>query len=464
MAGEHDASLLSPLVVQLPNLTVGGSVYVSCCSSFTPGGGCAGATDGIGEVYASCSSDQEYTASGMCEAPDDIGMSLSALPAAAEVDNSTGNVSAAGLDVAYQGLLTAVGQHVVEATEESFALPRAGLLGLLHMRRGTKWRPVVTATASWKHHEGTINTHMHEAAAGSRAVALGNVACRQMGFGGAAFVSNCRGLRLLRKHTTRGGSVALNQVYRLLGCASDGSEGGDSESKKSKPAWKPWIAVQSSTDVSALATKHGSWLAGRNHTFHGPPPWAVHHGWTESFCVGNEAPVAPVGVASGPCEISIDTTTGVMTPQLGICARSAGAVAHCYRDQLTRYRNGLSSTLADREQQLVVACTGTGNEIGKKLDQSGAKGGGTWLVGDGLPGTSYEHNDLAAPKIFANTMPHLISQWPIDSKWFDPNHNVTSWGELDAAAVRSAGYYEGAFANSIDLGKGAFSWSDEDMY
>jgi hypothetical protein len=74
------------------------------------------------------------------------------------------------------------------------------------------------------------------------------------------------------------------------------------------------------------------------------------------------------------------------------------------------------------------------------------------------------HNDLAAPKIFADTMPHIISQWPVDSKWFDVNHNVTSWGQLSAAAVQSGGFYDGAFPGSLELGRGQYSWSDDGMY
>eukprot|EP01043_Picozoa_sp_COSAG02_P038478 COSAG02_NODE_2969_length_7640_cov_2.657870_2_plen_1434_part_00 len=474
--GAHEAvasSQLPQFVMQLPNLTVGESLHISCCSSFTPGGGCAEPTDGIGEVLASCSFDREYTVSGRCEKPDDIGVSLSAMPTGAGMTNHTENISAERLSETYQTLLTAVGKEVSINTAGAFALPPTGVLGALNMRRGSEWRPVVTASASWNH-KGTIDTEAHNAAAGSRAVALGNVACRQMGFGGAVLVTNCRGLRLLRDHTSTSAGKALDQAYHSIGCSDNeksedgnGWDGGSKASETSKsPTWKAWIAYQSSTDNPTSATLHGQWLPGTNHSFHGPPPWLAHTGWTESFCVGNEAPVAPVGVASDPCEITLEPATAISaaTLRLGICAKSAGAVAHCYREQLTRHSGGVVSDLSDLGHQLVVACSGTGTGAGKQLDQSGA-GSGTWLVGDGEPGTSMAHNDLAAPKIFANTMPHIISQSPVDSKWFDVNRNVTSWGELSAAAVWHAGYFDGAWGDgSLELGKGQYSWSDDGMY
>jgi hypothetical protein len=474
-----------PLFVSLPNLSVGHALMISCCSSFTPGGGCAGSNDGIGEVQASCSLDKQYTVIGHCEAPDEIGIGLSTTASSAveAADNTgtapheaaTNGTGVRGLSKAYSTLLAGVGQQVSESTGGVFTLPSAGVFGALSMRRGTEWRPVVTVAASWVK-TGTLATGAHETDQGGRAVALGNVACRQMGFAGASFVTNCRGLHLLSKGA--GASAGLDQLYHSLGCSSSDHPGAFRAGSSSTPTWKAWITVDRSLESSANANWYdkGQWLpaAAANRSFHGPPPWAVHDSWAESFCVGNEPPVAPVGTS--PCDIDIDTASGgggggslSSPPQRGICAES-GAVAHCYRDQLTRHLLGASTELHSLDTQLLLACTGSGSTepdgttaLGKAdLDSCGDVGGGTpqtWLAGDGR--ASPVHDDLAKPKIFANTLPQLTSFYRTDTKAYEesPHRNSTTWSMLDAAAVAAAGYYDGAWAGDAFLGEGLV-WSD----
>ena len=91
-------------MVRLPNMTVGDSVDVSCCTSFTPGGGCAGASDGIGQVKAVCGADRKYTVMGHCDSVDDIGISLSG-------DVGQMNSSEAGLSALYGSLVALLGDR-----------------------------------------------------------------------------------------------------------------------------------------------------------------------------------------------------------------------------------------------------------------------------------------------------------------------------------------------------------------
>ena len=287
--------------------------------------------------------------SGHCEAVDDIGLSLSlsATPLATKLGGSTRNGSAATLSDVYQMLVKGVGPQVSKATANAFALPPRGALGALHLRRGTTsipWYPIVTTGPYSKSNHGvTINTHkQHPFFKGSQAVSVGNVACRQMGFGGAVLVTNCRGLQILHERiATSARKAAVDQVNDLLGCSTNNTGGDDNTDALKSQSSKSWIAVESDAPLSIEASLlHGHWLPGSNHSFHGPPPWAVHSGWPESWCVGNEVPVAPTGVAPDPCEITPDT--GMTSPaikRVGICARTAGAVAHCYRDQLERALN-----------------------------------------------------------------------------------------------------------------------------
>ena len=148
--------------------------------------------DGIGEVFASCSFDREYTVSGRCETLNDIGISLSAMPTAAGMTNHTVNTPAEWLSLTYQAFFAAVGKAVSINTAGAFALPPNGVLGALNMRRGSEWRPVVTASASWNH-KGTIDRGSSRGVAGCCSRQRG---MPPDGFGGAVLVTNCRDFNL----------------------------------------------------------------------------------------------------------------------------------------------------------------------------------------------------------------------------------------------------------------------------
>ena len=57
--------------------------------------------------------------------------------------------------------------------------------------------------------------------------------------------------------------------------------------------------------------------------------------------------------------------------------------------------------------------------------RSGGHGGGTWIVGDGIG--KYGHDDVATPKIFSDTQPHLYSS--------HTNGNASDFARMEPAST-----------------------------
>ena len=254
-------------------------------------------------------------------------------------------------------------------------------------------------------------------------------------------MTNCKGLKQLLQPL-----ADPHNLYDRLGCAQTQGIGSDGSGH-----WRSWVSVERVADNSAFAAQHGDWVPGPGHSFTGPPPW-VSSKWPESFCVGDEQPIAPVGtgLSGGGCDVG--------DPELkGLCAQSAGSVAHCFRHQLAAHPDGAAKTLVNHDTNLLVGCTGTTpGHSASELGLSGALGErGTWLAGDGHG--KYLTDSLAHPKVFKNTLLRYRITTPGDALH---SNNYTDFCELDGSAVAPAGYYLGPDGGDIDVTK-SFTWSDE---
>ena len=450
------------MMIKLPDLTLGESIDVSCCSKIAVGGGCAGRDDGIGVVTVSCvdlyarrsitnddpppkwqDSDSysfNHTA-GQCLPTESFGLSLSAVTPDGNVSNS-----AALLSELWSRFSTGMSSHVSASTGGAWLQPLRsdGMLGVLNLQRDGEWRPVATRPSS-RLHNSSIDTRTDDEAKGSRVVAAGNVACRELGFAGASFVTNCQGLGLL----IRAHKGAIDGDTELLASLCSRSAG---EQQGSRSA-KLWLELNSEWDRAMQPG--GEWLpvvdAGGDGTttavsvspvFRGQPPWIYDSARPSSWCVGDE--LASDNASAMPCDLG----SGSMG---GVCATGgAGAVARCFQHELTSEPQGpdLDSPPGVRKSRdktlmnnynLVVGCTGyhkpapdadmpAGNDRGSGC--SGGSSGGTWLVGDGIGDSSTD--DVASPKIFADTMPHQTS---------GQGGKLNSWGRLQPGTTEHAGRF-----------------------
>lgn len=407
--------------VQLPALTEGDSISVSCCSRFSPSGGCSDPSDNIGSISATCSG-ARFVVTGQCAPPQDFGLGLRTFTVAGADSGSAGkNILAAQ----YEILLRAVGVRVSAATGNAWRMPKAGMLGNLALRRANEWRSI-SARNNYARAHYSFETHSTSSSQGRSAAAVANVACRQLGSAGAAVVTTCAGLKLLLRTAYRATSADAAGLLEAV-CPSKGSG-------------KYWAEISTTTDEptpeSDVPTeiKHRGWEWRQGGFFYGQPPWIPVH---KSSCLGEEAAIDPIGI-----ENSNSTCGWSAANAHGVCG-NAGAVALCLQHALSQPVNENARSSSTNSANLVVACGDT--------DASG-----TWVVGDDA-GT-YQHDDAGAPKVFSATAPRFCRD-EITEFW--SMNATTCWGQLiDVEDAHR--YYK--FYTEKDVIDPAFQLSDSALW
>ena len=468
---EHNAGTAEhPVPMTLPDLSVGESVVMSCCSEFTVGGGCAHYYDGIGVITAQCvraedtagtadnggddgddtNAEYVFQTSGQCVPSDSFSLSLTASsnPGGSKTRSTTDSKN--GTDLLRQlwtQFSSGLAGRISESTGGAWTLPEDGMLGMLNLRRDDEWVAVATSPRFTTGHEGSLGTRSANPRDGSRAVATANVACRELGFAGASVVGNCQGISALVK-ANEGRIDGSDELLAAL-C----SESAGPVKVEIRADWDNYL------DPRAPRVE---WLPKESvdvfSEFVGPPPWLRPH---VSWCVGDE--IDGINHLSTPgrrCDLP-GGSGGIS----GVCSsvssgenvqhnsnsrhNTAGALARCLQYELDKFRDGPDPATVHRRAgrdkntprnnyNFVLGCTGFGEkpplyprvQIGpdEKMRQpgrSGGHGGGTWIVGDGIG--KYGHDDVATPKIFSDTQPHLYSS--------HTNGNASDFARMEPAST-----------------------------
>ena len=434
-----------PVPMTLPSLSAGDTVTMSCCSRFTLGGGCAGPADGIGVVTAKCVEDGKggyaFDTSGQCTPSANFRLGLTASTAS----DKNGTELMRQL---WSKFSSEMSTRLLKSTGGAWTLPSDGMLGVLNLQRGNEWGTVATSPAFTSAREGSLNTRSLGVQSSSRAVAAGNVACRELGFAGASVVTNCQAITNLVK-ANKGIISESDELLSALCSASFESV---------------WLEINSGWD-QAFRQQNGEWLSPVYRSdnislYRGPPPWLPSVS-QPSWCVGDEMDSQSLSRAT-----DCDLESGDMS-RSGVCtsasATAAGALARCMQFDLFKHPNGPDPNLVQKRAgrdksiprnnyHLVLGCTGWGEAppaypivhgaLRRQAGRSGGRGGGTWVVGDGL-GT-FGHDDLSSPKIFADTMPHLRERrFPVA----DAPARFTAMARLEAA---SAPFYDSDVEVDLD--------------
>lgn len=423
-----------PVPMTLPSLSVGDTVTVSCCSRFTLGDGCADPADGIGVVTATCNHDGNggyaFNISGQCTPSASFRLGLTA-------STPSGKNGTDLMRQLWSQFSSGMAPHLSKSTGGAWTLPADGMLGVLNLRRGSEWGTVATSPAFTSSREGSLNTKSLGVQGSSRAVAAGNVACRELGFAGASVVTNCQAIANLVK-ANKGVISGSDELLSAL-CST---------------SLESVLLEISSRDPHFSSEQSGEWLppvhsSDNTSLYRGPPPWLViPSARRRSWCVGDEMDGQHTSRGTD-CDLGSGARSGVCT---SASAGTAGALARCMQFDLFNHPNGPDPSVVQKRAgrdksiprnnyHLVLGCTGWGEAppsypivhgaLRRQPGRSGGRGGGTWVVGDGLG--SYGHDDVRAPKIFSDTMPHLCLDQQLGRR-------TTAMGRLEAA---SSAFYHG---------------------